>query len=127
MERIALDTNVVIGYFQGDTDLREKLQKIPVWCLPVTVVGELLFGAYNAAKQEENLIRYQAFIDRTEILGIDVSTAEAYARIRLQLKRSGRPIPENDIWIAATTISHGLPLATRDKHFNAVKGLAMYL
>ena len=50
-------------------------------------------------------------------------TTAVYARIRHQLRVAGTPLPENDVWIAATAIEHSLPLASRDKHFNAVKGL----
>jgi len=43
--------------------------------------------------------------------------------VRDRLRLKGRPIPENDIWIAAVALQHGLPLATRDDHFNEVDGL----
>lgn len=127
MERIILDTNVVIAYFKGASGLHEKLQAVPVWCLPVTVVGELLFGAYNSTKQEENLIRYHAFVKKSEVLAIDADTADAYAQIRFQLRKAGRPIPENDIWIAATAKVNEIPLVTLDTHFEVVDGLKLFL
>jgi tRNA(fMet)-specific endonuclease VapC len=54
-----------------------------------------------------------------------VGTAEVYARIRMDLKRKGKPIPENDLWIAALCIERGLPLATSDGHFAAVDELTI--
>jgi tRNA(fMet)-specific endonuclease VapC len=57
------------------------------------------------------------------VLGATVQTAEVYARIRFELKQAGRPIPENDIWIAAICLEHGLPLATHDQHFAAIANL----
>ena len=126
MEEIALDTNVAIGLVKGDKSLSQKLIPIPNWFLPVSVVGELLYGAINSGKPEKNLAIYQNFIARPRILGIDEGTAEHYAHIRLQLKRSGRPIPENDIWIAAISIQRGLTLATLDKHFQYVENLRLF-
>jgi tRNA(fMet)-specific endonuclease VapC len=54
---------------------------------------------------------------------VNVKTAEIYARIRLQLKRKGKPIPENDIWIAAICVEHDVPLATSDGHFLEIDAL----
>jgi predicted nucleic acid-binding protein len=57
------------------------------------------------------------------VLGGDEPTAERYAQIRGELKRIGRPIPSNDLWIAALARQHALPLLSRDQHFDAVPGL----
>lgn len=51
------------------------------------------------------------------------TTASVYAQIRMQLKQKGKPIPENDLWIAALCVEHGIPLATEDTHFSEVDGL----
>jgi predicted nucleic acid-binding protein len=67
--------------------------------------------------------RYRAFIERCVILDITGSTAEIYATVRQQLKSSGSPIPDADIWIAAAALKHQLPLASYDVHFNHVEGL----
>jgi len=50
----------------------------------------------------------------------------AYARIRVRLREKGKPIPENDLWIAAACIEHRLPLAALDSHFDVVEGLARH-
>lgn len=54
-----------------------------------------------------------------------MTTAEVYAGVRLQLKQAGRPIPENDVWIAALCIQHGVPLGTSDDHFAHVNDLEL--
>ena len=46
-----------------------------------------------------------------------------YAAIGLELKKSGKPIPTNDLWIAALCRQHALPLISHDRHFDVVKGL----
>jgi len=57
------------------------------------------------------------------VLGVDETTAERYAEIREELRRKGRPIPANDLWIAALARQHALPLLSRDQHFDSVPGL----
>jgi hypothetical protein len=60
-----------------------------------------------------------------ETLPVTALTSRIYARIRSELRRKGRPIPANDLWIAAQAVEHGLPLVSRDAHFLNVKGLTL--
>jgi len=120
---IALDTNVVIAYFKGEALVKEKLLALSKVYLPVPVVGELLFAAENSARRQENLVLYREFIQTCRVLNITRRTAAFYARIRATLKQQGRPIPENDLWIASLCVEKGLPLASRDEHFRAVPEL----
>lgn len=63
-------------------------------------------------------------VERTfGVLATESSTAEAYGRLKASLRLKGRPIPEHDIWIAATALEFGLPLVTRDQPFDYVEGL----
>ena len=57
---------------------------------------------------------------RVAILSLDEETAERYAAIRDYLRQQGRPIPVNDLWIAASAAQHGLRLLTLDDHFNSL-------
>lgn len=91
--------------------------------LPITVIGELLYGAKNSNRKEQNLPLFRQFISKCEELGINNVVAEEYATIRLALKKLGKPIPEKDIWIAAICRVNELPLMTRDKHFSNIDGL----
>ncbi len=91
--------------------------------LSSTVLGELYFGARKSAHAAANLARIEQFAASVQVLSCDADTAELYGKIRDQLRSKGRPIPENDIWIAAVALQHGMPLATRDDHFNEVDGL----
>ncbi|MBL7787570.1 MAG: type II toxin-antitoxin system VapC family toxin [Chitinophagales bacterium] len=117
MKHIALDTNVAIAILNGKRDVFDKITDVSAIYLPITVCGELLFGAKNAAKSRENMPIYQAFIATCLPLNINKVVAEEYANIRHELKIKGRPIPENDIWIAATCIAYNICLYTLDKHF----------
>jgi len=110
--KICLDANIVIRVFRNDPLVTAFLDRYPRCFLPVPVVAELLFAAKNSARSAENLTIYLQFIDACSILGITRKTADCYSNIRLLLKRDGKPIPENDLWIAAVCMENDLTLAT---------------
>ena len=123
---VAFDTNVAIALLQGQTHVLDKTGAQLADCvLPVTVAGELLFGAQNSSRQAQNLAVYRSFIYDLKVLLLDTLAAEYYAEIRLTLKRKGRPIPENDMWIAAICHANEAPLLTYDRHFAEVPGLQL--
>jgi tRNA(fMet)-specific endonuclease VapC len=125
MNTIALDTNIAVDVLNGKGETIGLLQGYEVLCLPVTVCGELLFGAINSANRAKNENKYRTFIESCVILDSNSLVAEEYAEVRLSLKQKGRPIPENDIWIAAACIVNGIPLMSRDKHFNNIEKLQL--
>jgi tRNA(fMet)-specific endonuclease VapC len=96
----------------------KSLFRAPPW-------ASSIYGARKSAKAGANLARIDEFAAAVQILSNDAVTARLYGEIRDRLRLKGRPIPENDIWIAATAVQHGLPLATRDDHFKEVEGLAI--
>ena len=120
---IALDTNEAIAVLNNADDAGQWIAAFSVIYLPVPVVGELRFGALNSQRSRENRERVEALVARCRVLDVNVTTAEVYAAVRFRLKQSGKPIPENDVWIAALCVQHGLPLATSDDHFGQVEGL----
>ena len=91
--------------------------------LPVIVLGEYRYGI----RQSRERARYQEWLAEivvgSRVLHVTEETTEFYADIRHELKRKGRPLPANDIWIAALAIEHSLPVLTRDQHFDLVSGL----
>lgn len=122
---IALDSTTAIRHLNGDLAVVAKITALPTVVLPLIVVGELLFGAENSARPLENLTRYLQFIDVCIVVPMGRETAASYSRTRSALKRKGRPIPDNDIWIASQCLEHGWKLATDDEHFVHVDGLAV--
>ncbi len=121
--RLALDTNIVIDILNDNQTIIKRYIDYHQIYLPYVVCGELLFGAINSSKPKQNLKNFRAFINRCTILNSNYPVAEAYANIRKELKEQGKPIPENDIWIAAACIVYEVPLATRDRHFEYIPGL----
>ncbi len=120
--RVLLDTNVIIAFFSGERAASQQFMDAEVF-VSSTVLGELYYGARKSAHAAANLARIEEFAASVQVLSCDAATAQIYGKIRDQLRSKGRPIPENDIWIAAIALQHGLPLATRDDHFNEVGGL----
>jgi tRNA(fMet)-specific endonuclease VapC len=120
---IALDTNVAVQVLSDVAATVAFLRAYSQLYLPVPVIGELRFGAMNSARPTENLGRVARLVARCRPINDDVTTADNYATVRLELKKRGTPIPENDIWIAAVCVQHGLPIATLDKHFSNIPDL----
>jgi len=115
-----LDTNALSAWAQGDAGVEAPLRSAERLVVPSVVLGEYYFGI----RQSRHRLRYQNWLSRflplTEIATVTSATADAYADIRLELKRLGAPIPPNDVWIAALARQHGLPLLSNDSHFDAV-------
>jgi tRNA(fMet)-specific endonuclease VapC len=120
-----LDTNIVIALFQGEQSILDKLNQIKNVFIPSIVVGELYFGVFKSAKIKENVARINEFALKNEILSCDQHTAKIYGEIKAGLKSIGKPIPENDIWIASVALQYNLILITRDSHFNYISGLSL--
>ncbi len=125
--KVALDTNVAIAVLNGEETVVTRLRSHSGLCLPLPVVGELLFGALNSQRAEANLERVNRLLQSSQILNLGSDTASLYARTRLALKQKGRPIPENDVWIAASCLEQQLPLVTTDTHFTWVDGMTVDL
>jgi tRNA(fMet)-specific endonuclease VapC len=121
-DRVALDTSVAIDVLAAQADAR-LLAGVTEHLLPAPVVGDLRYGALNSRKSAENLAKVEALVTRCAILNITVATAKVYAELRLALTQKGKPIPENDLWIAALWVEHQVPLAAVDAHFDAIDDL----
>jgi tRNA(fMet)-specific endonuclease VapC len=115
--KFLLDTSVVIANLRRETTIQERLTQIREIYIPIIVLGELYFGATRSNRTMENMINIDDFAANVSILDCDRDTAYRYAFIKNQLRKIGKPIPDNDIWIAAITKQYDLILATRDNHF----------
>jgi tRNA(fMet)-specific endonuclease VapC len=120
-----LDTNVVIAFFVGDSDVHSKFASADKVAIPSIVLGELYFGAEKSEQMQQNVARADNFAREIGVLACDAGTARWYGSITNRLKLRGRPIPDNDIWIAAVALQHNLVLVTRDAHFNEVQDLKL--
>lgn len=123
--RFLLDTNIVVALRADEPSIQDRLTPDTGLLVPSIVLGELYYGAYNSAHVEANLAWIDRFRDRSTVLECDAETARQYGHIKNALRAKGRPIPENDMWIAAIARQHQLTLVTRDEHFNEVDELTL--
>ena len=121
--RDLLDTNVVIAFLEGDPAVRQHVAQAKAVFVPSIVLGELYFGAFKSTRTSDNLARIDAFAATVAQVAPGADTARIYGAIKAELRRAGRPIPENDLWIAALAKHHNLTLVTRDQHFAEVGAL----
>jgi tRNA(fMet)-specific endonuclease VapC len=119
-----LDTNIVAAFFNDDTEVKNHVERNSIFLCSI-VVGELFYGAFKSGRSTANVARLRDFESSNVCFDCDSQTAEIYGNLKSELSRKGRPIPENDIWIAAIAIQHDLVLATRDAHFKAVDSLKL--
>lgn len=122
--RYLLDTNAVIALNEGEQALIDLLTDT-AFALSATVIGELYYGVFNSQRVEANLAKFEAVIATQTILPCTIDTGRLFGQIRAELKAKGRPIPENDIWIAASARQHRLALVTRDAHFAHINDLTI--
>jgi tRNA(fMet)-specific endonuclease VapC len=123
--KLLLDTNIVIELFKGNQNVITMLDKQEKVYLPTPVLGELYLGAYRSNNIPKKLEEIKHFLERCIVLYSDATTADKYALIKTNLLKKGKPIPENDIWIAATALHYQLPIFTFDAHFEEVEGLVL--
>ncbi len=127
MNRLLIDTNIYSLALCGMHDVVSILRRASHIGLSIISLGELLSGFRGGSREKENRQELNQFLDspRVRLYVIDENSAEYYSAILNQLKKSGTPIPTNDIWIAATAFQHGLPLYTADRHFDNIAGLIL--
>ena len=123
--RFAIDTNVAIAALRGEAVVQRRMSSATETFVPFIVAGELLAGAEGASRPEEERLMIEQFIGRLAYLGCDLETTRVFGRLPHHLRRAGTPIPDNDLWIAAAALRYGLTVATRDRHFERVPGLAI--
>lgn len=118
-----LDTNIIIALFAREAAIQEKLDEAGRIFLCSIVIGELWYGARKSGRPVQNLARVEQFVAANPVLSCDTDTARFYGEVKNALRLKGRPLPENDMWIAALALQHDLIVATRDAHFYEVAGL----
>ena len=123
--RYLLDSNAVISLFANDQNVVSLIASASECHLPVIVLGELLYGARKSNRVSENIQRILDFQQSINLLVCDDQTANSYSDVKNLLRLQGRPIPENDIWIAALARQYQYTLVSRDGHFQEVEQLTM--
>ena len=121
--RYLLDTNIVLALFANDDAVLEQIEEADEVFVPSTVIGELYYGAHRSNHARQNVARVSELAVASAVLSCDAETGRWYGVVKDLLRQRGKPIPENDIWIAALTLQYGLTLVTRDPHFSEITNL----
>ena len=127
MKNLLIDTNVYTHALKGDTETISILRQTGEIAMSAISIGELLSGFKGGKWEKKNRKELEEFLDapRVRLYGIDEDTAEFYATTMNHLRKKGKPVPTNDIWIASIALQHGFPLFTTDRHFRHIPGLIL--
>lgn len=123
--RLLVDTNAYSALARGEAALVESVRSAKRILVSSIVAGELLHGFRRGNRYDANRRQFNAFLARpfVELLPLSLTTADRFARIMAALYAKGRPIPTNDVWIAAHAMEAGAELLSRDRHFAEIDGL----
>lgn len=128
MNGLVLDTNVLIDLFEGECTLPTEFSCYERILIPSIVIGEYRAGLFPTKNGDVNRRKLEAYLDNAAVVESPVTprTAELYAKVYQALRKNGRLIPQNDMWIAASALEHGADIVTKsDEHFKAVPMLTV--
>ena len=117
-----LDTNALSAIVDGDPKVADALPPGRL-AIPAIVLGEFRFGVQQSKRRDGYMDWLAENLSDYDVLDVTDRTATYYAEIRIESRQTGSPIPSNDVWIAALCRQFGLPILSRDRHFDVVKGL----
>lgn len=123
--KILLDTNAYSAYLNKNESVYEIVNRADEILFSPVVLGELEYGFKKGNKYKTNtdLLDYFLNYPSVKIVHVSRATANVFANIKLQLENKGKPIPTNDMWIAAQAIEHNALLVTFDDHFTNIETL----
>ena len=123
--KLILDTNAYSALLQGHAEVASRIRSAQAIGVSTIVLGELLAGFRHGSKESANRLALEQFLASryVEVLLVTRVTAEHFASIWSELRSKGRPIPTNDMWIAAHGREHSAEILSFDRHFQDVAGL----
>ncbi|EKD33832.1 MAG: PilT protein-like protein [uncultured bacterium] len=128
MNKIILDTNCYTAYLAGDPKILQVLTEAKTTYMSIFVLGELYAGFKGGTRERENRSILRKFLNKpsVKVVNASIETADLFGMVKDMLKKSGRPIPVNDVWIAAHALECGATLVTHDQHFLYIPGLRLW-
>ena len=125
MRPVLFDTNAYVKFVENDPEIFEIVQQARSIAISPIVIGELLAGFDGGSRAKQNRLQLQEFLGSSRIITypITLDTSNFFSQIHCKLKKKGKPIPANDIWIAAQALEQGCVICTCDKHFSYIEGL----
>ncbi|WP_462220320.1 PIN domain-containing protein [Ferruginibacter sp.] len=120
-----LDTSIVVHFFKKNVQITKRLDELSEVFISTVAIGELYYGAYCSSAPEKHIIMIEDFLQQCKIISIDKQCSITYGKIKAQLKAKGKPIPENDIWIASVALANNFTLFTTDNHFAEIPDIKL--
>lgn len=122
--RVLVDTSILIEFFRKKNRKKSVLYKLQGECdIYVSAITEFEF---LAGIKEENIVSIKSFFGNLDVIDFDSRASVLASSIYKDLKSKNQMIEFRDIFIGATAIAHGLPLATLDKnHFQRIDNLEL--
>ena len=118
-----LDTNIITALLKSEPGIADKIDQADTVYMSSTILGELYYGALNSNQSVKLTNAIRKVLRICKLFYIDHHTSLLYGEIKAQLRRDGKMIPENDIWIAASAKQHSVILISRDEHFDFIEGI----
>ena len=122
MSRFCLDTSAYSHFKRGDSRVVDLIDSAEWLGLPAVVLGELWIGFLLGGHIERNASELRDFLASpvVELVLVDEDVSRIYAEIVVDLRRTGTPVPTNDVWVAAAAARAGATVLTYDSHFRAI-------
>jgi len=94
-------SDILIYFLKGKPEVVDKLTSCAIDMLFTTRINytELLYGAYNSAKIEQNLAKVTGLLSAISILEFDEKASQIFAQDKATLKRQGIMIADMDLMI----------------------------
>lgn len=120
-----LDTDAYSHLRRGHRQLAGLFRASTRIFFSTVVAGELLYGFRHGDRFDENVEELESFLRSplVEVVPVSMRTSDRYSRVAAALRAKGRPIPTNDIWIAAHAMETGSELLSFDRHYERIDGL----
>lgn len=125
MRPVLIDTNAYVSYKQGNPLVAEVIKYAETLAMSPVVLGELMSGfeCGNRIKKKRDELQQFLASPRIKVFSISADTANFYRKIYFSLRNKGKPIPTNDLWIAAQMLENGCVLCSYDKHFKEIDSI----
>ncbi len=121
-----VDSDILIYFLKHHPQVTEKFERTDPDQIGTTIINhaELLFGAYNSAKVQQNLDNIKSFLESISIVNFDQNASETFAKLKTNLRKSGKVIADLDLMIASICLSNDFILVTNNtKHFGRIEEL----
>ena len=123
-----LDTDTIIYSLKGHESVQKNLSIYidESMSLSVITLMELYYGAYKSQKITSNLSKIRILEKTFEIIPTGTESAEIFGILKTDLEKSGNPLDDFDLIIAACAMTYNLTLVTNNyRHFERIDGLKL--